>query len=344
MTPSPAAVPAAARWGLTFPLEGIPLTDQRKLVEALPDLGFTDLWSSETTGADAFTPLALASVWAPQLNLGTAIVPVHTRGPALLAMQTAALAEAAPGRFTLGIGSSSPVIVKDWNAVPHEQPYARCRDTLRFLRTALTGQVVDEQYETFAVRRFRLDRVPASTPPVLLAALRPGMLKLAAREADGTILNWLSAEDVTTAVDEFHRAGGTGKTVAARIFVCPTADADYARALGRRLIAGYLTVPAYAAFHRWLGREEQLKPMWDAWAAGDRKGAAASVPDQVVDALIVHGDPVRVREQLRRYAANGVTVPVPAILPTPEMADSTAEPRDRRRAVAAAVLAVSPSA
>ena len=330
------------RWGLTFPLDGIPLADQRRLVEALPDLGFTDLWSMETAGADAFTPLALASVWAPQLQLGTAIVPVHTRGPALLAMQAAALAEAAPGRFTLGVGASSPVIVKDWNAVPHEQPFQRSRDVVRFLKAAFTGQVVDEQYETFAVRRFRLERVPAPTPPVLLAALRPGMLRLAAREADGTILNWLSAEDVTTAVDEFRAAGGTGKEVAARIFVCPTTDAAHARALGRRLIAGYLTVPAYAAFHRWLGREESLKPRWDAWAAGDRKGAAASVPDEVVDALIVHGAPEQVRERIRRYAANGVTVPVPAILPTPQMLDTTADARERRQAVAAAVLAVSP--
>lgn len=342
MTTPTADTPSAPRWGLTFPLDGIPLADQRKLVEALPDLGFTDLWSMETNGADAFTPLALASVWAPQLNLGTAIVPVHTRGPALLAMQAAALAEAAPGRFTLGIGASSPVIVRDWNAVPHEQPYQRARDVLRFLKAAFTGQAVDEQYETFAVRRFKLERVPSPTPPVLLAALRPGMLRLAAREADGTILNWLSAEDVTTAVAEFEQAGGAGKDIAARIFVCPTTDAGHARALGRRLIAGYLTVPAYAAFHRWLGREDQLKPMWDAWAAGDRKGAAASVPDAVVDALIVHGSAEQCREQIGRYAANGVTVPVPAVLPTPQMLDTTAEPRDRRRAVAEAVLAVSP--
>src|SRR4051812_19444024 len=129
MTPTPAD--AAPRWGLTFPLDGIPLTDQRKLVEALPDLGFTDLWSMETAGADAFTPLALASVWAPTLNLGTAIVPVQTRGPALLAMQAAALAEAAPGRFTLGVGASSPVIVKDWNAVPHDRVFERSRDVVR---------------------------------------------------------------------------------------------------------------------------------------------------------------------------------------------------------------------
>ncbi|WP_037608123.1 LLM class F420-dependent oxidoreductase [Streptacidiphilus rugosus] len=333
MTATPTA---PARWGLTFPLDGIPLGAQRALVESLPDLGFTDLWSMETAGADAFTPLALASVWAPQLRLGTAIVPVHTRGPALLAMQAAALAEAAPGRFTLGIGASSPVIVQDWNAIPFEQPFQRSRDVLRFLKAAFTGAPVTEEFTTFAVRRFRLDRVPAHTPAVLLAALRPGMLKLAAREADGTILNWLSAQDVRTARAEFDAAAGPdhGKDVVARIFVCPTQDADYARALGRRLIAAYLTVPAYAEFHRWLGREEQLKPLWENWAAGDRKAAAASVPDEVVDALIVHGAPESCREQLRAYVENGVTVPVPALLPTPGQG---------AQALAAAIRAVSPS-
>ena len=64
--------------------------------------------------------------------------------------------------------------------------------------------------------------------------------------------------------------------VVARIFVCPTADVEYARALGRRLITSYLTVPAYAEFHRWLGRGEILEPMWDAWAAGDRAGGTGS--------------------------------------------------------------------
>ncbi|RAG81676.1 LLM class F420-dependent oxidoreductase [Streptacidiphilus pinicola] len=333
MTATPTA---PARWGLTFPLDGIPLAAQRALVESLPDLGFTDLWSMETAGADGFTPLALASVWAPQLRLGTAIVPVHTRGPALLAMQAAALAEAAPGRFQLGIGASSPVIVQDWNAIPFEEPYRRSRDVLRFLRAAFTGQPVTEEFSTFSVRRFRLDRVPAHTPPVLLAALRPGMLKLAAREADGTILNWLAPEDVPKARAVFDAEAGPdhGKEVVARIFVCPTEDAVYARALGRRLIAAYLTVPAYAEFHRWLGRGDALEPLWKNWAAGDRKTAAASVPDEVVDALLVHGSPEYCRERISAYAANGVTVPVPALLPTPDQGAS---------ALAAAVKAVSPA-
>ncbi|WP_446220732.1 LLM class F420-dependent oxidoreductase [Micromonospora sp. IBHARD004] len=309
---------------MTVPLSGIPLADHAAVYAALDQAGFTDVWSSEVAGADAFTPLALAAAWQPGLRLGTAITPVFTRGPGLLAMTAAALAETAPGRFALGIGASSPVLVRDWNAVRFDEPFRRTRDVLRFLRAALRGETVDEVYDTFTVRRFTLERPPAVPPPVLLAALRPGMLHLAAAEADGVILNWLAADDVPRALAELGDRR-PGFEVVARIFVCPTEDAAHARALGRRLITGYLTVPAYAAFHRWLGREATLGPMWAAWAAGDRRGAAAAVPDEVVDALVLHGSPEHCAAQVRRYADAGVDVPVMGLLPTPELAASGAE-------------------
>jgi probable F420-dependent oxidoreductase len=305
----------AMRWGMTVPLGGIPLSEHAGVYAALGDAGFTDLWTSEVAGSDAFTPLTLAAAWAPRFRLGTAIAPVFTRGPGLLAMTAAALAEAAPGRFQLGIGASSPVVVGDWNAVEFTEPYQRSRDMLRFLRAALAGELVDGQFETFAVRRFRLERPPAVPPQILLAALRPGMLRLAAAEADGVILNWLSPRDVTTALAEVKR----DFEVAARIFVCPTDDADHARRVGRRMIAAYLTVPAYAEFHRWLGRGDALAPMWRAWSSGDRKGALAAIPDEVVDELIVHGEPDECRAKVQRYADAGVTVPVMALLPTPDL-------------------------
>ncbi len=299
------------RWGLTVPLTGVPLAAHRDLLVELADLGYTDLWSAETAGMDAFTPLALAAGWVPGLRLGTAIVPVYTRGPGLLAMSAATLAELAPGRFALGIGTSAPAIVEGWNAGHFTEPYGRVRDTLRFLRRALAGDRVSEQYPTFTVRGFRLERPPQQPPPVLLAALRPGMLRLAGREADGAITNWLAADDVPQVRAEL----GNGKELVARIFVCPSEDTDAVRAVGRRLISSYLTVPAYAAFHEWLGRGPALAGMQRAWAAGDRSAATAAVPDEVVDALIVHGSPEHCREQIRRYVAGGVDTPVLAMLP-----------------------------
>ncbi|MBB3664903.1 putative F420-dependent oxidoreductase [Prauserella sediminis] len=294
------------RWGLTVPLEGLSLPEHRELVTQLPDLGYTDLWSAEANGADAFTPLVLASQWAPELRLGTAIAPVYTRGPGLLAMSAASAADCAPGRFVLGVGTSSQVIVENWNAAEFTEPYARTRDTVRFLRTALAGEKVTAEYPTFTVRGFRLGRPPETPPPVMVAALRPGMLRMAGRESDGAITNWLAASDVPAVRGEL----GADAELVARIFVCPVDDADEARALARRHICAYLTVPVYRAFHDWLGRGERLAPMQEAWAAGDRKRAVELVPDDVVDELVVHGSPDACRDGVRAYAEAGVTTPV----------------------------------
>lgn len=300
-------------YGITVPLDGVTLADHRSWFGELASLGYTDVWSSEVDGADAFTPLALAAAWEPSLRLGTAIVPAFTRGPALVAQSAAALAEAAPGRFALGIGTSSDVIVESWNSLSFDRPYQRTRDLLRFLRRALAGGRVDVELETFAVRGFRLSRPPASAPPILLAALRPGMLRLAGREADGAIINWLAATDVPKVVAEV----GAGKEVVARIFVCPSADADLARAQARRLVTAYVNVPVYAAFHAWLGRGPLLQPVWDAWAAGDRAGALDALPDAVVDDLVLHGPAGAIRERVGAYLAAGVTTPVLALVPAP---------------------------
>jgi probable F420-dependent oxidoreductase len=299
---------SGARYGITIPFDGVPLHEQRELIRSLPDLGYTDVWSAETDGADAFTPLALASQWAPTLRLGTAIVPVFTRGPATLASCAATLAAAAPGRFALGIGSSSNVIVERWNGITFAAPYARVRDSLRFLRAAFAGEKVSARYETFAVDGFRLSLLPDPPPALLVAALRPGMLRLAGREGDGAIINWLSAGDVPT-VAPYVAEGGPGKELVARIFVVPSTDADAVRARAKMLLAAYLNVPVYRAFHEWLGRDE-LAPMWSAWEAGDRKAAVAAVPDRVVDELVVHGPPELCREHIQRYVDAGVTTPV----------------------------------
>lgn len=299
-----------ARFGITIPFDGVPLAAHDRWLALLSGLGYTEVWTGEANGADGFTPLALAATWAPRLRLGTAVVPVFTRGPGLLAMQAATLAELAPGRFTLGVGSSSDVIVERWNAVAFDRPYLRVRDTVRFLRRALAGERVDAEYDTFAVHGFRLERPPATPPPIHVAALRPRMLRLAGSEADGAIVNWLAAEDVPTVAHEV----GPGREIVARIFVCPIADPERARAIARRLVTAYLTVEVYAELHRWLGRGPQLQAMWDAWAAGDRQGALAAVPDEVVDALVLHGTPEDCRAQVQRYVDNGVTVPVLAIV------------------------------
>jgi len=302
------------RYGMSIPLGTVPLGEQRDYIEQLARDGYTDVWSSEVAGTDAFIPLALASVWSPTLRLGTAIVPTFTRGPAVLAQSVASMALAAPGRFALGLGSSSDVIVRRWNGQPFTKPFSRTRDMLRFLKAALQGGKITETYDTFAVNGFRLGATLPEQPPILVAALRERMLELGATEGDGVILNWLSADDVKMVAEHVHRHD-PDKEIVCRIFVCPSDDADAVRAGGRQFIAAYLNVGVYADYQRWLGRGDALAPMQERWAAGDRQGALKEIPDAVVDELIVHGTPEACRAHIARYMDNGVTTTALAVMP-----------------------------
>jgi probable F420-dependent oxidoreductase len=300
-----------SRYGITIPFEGVTLLEHREWFHRLADLGYTDVWSAEVDGADGFTPLTVAALSESRLNLGVAVTPTFTRGPGLLAMSIAAMAEVSGGRFTMGLGASSQPVVERWNGIAYEKPYQRTRDVLRFVKRALDGEKIDEVFETFEIHGFKLSRPVLERPPILLGALRPGMLRLAGEEADGAILNWLAASDVAQCRAEV----GENKTIAARLFVIPLEDADTARFIARRMISSYLTVNAYAEFHRWLGRGEALTPMWEAWGAGDRKLANEVIPDAVVDELVIHGSFAQCREHVGRYIEAGIEIPSLAIVP-----------------------------
>jgi probable F420-dependent oxidoreductase len=322
------ASPRRHRTGAVLPFADVPLGAHRDHVRALADAGYAGVWAGEADGADAVATLAAVAAWEPRLHVGTAVVPATTRGAALLAMAAATLAELAPAGCALGVGASSAVVVEGWNAVPYDRPYERTRDVVRFLRQALAGGRVDLDAPTLSIAGFRLGRPPITPPAVLVGALGPAMLRLAGREADGVVLTCCSVDDVAAVVPTVRAAaaavGRSDPQIVAWITVCPTVartddartvDTDRVRDVARRRLAGYLTTPPYAAFQRARGREELLAPLWEAWAAGDRRAAVAAVPDVVVDDLVVHGSPAACHERLDRYVAAGVTTLVLEVLP-----------------------------
>ena len=159
--------------------------------------GYTDLWSGETNGPDGFTPLALAAAWTESVRLGTGVVGVFTRGPALLAQQAAALADASGGRFALGIGASSDRIVEGWNGIPFERPLSKVDETIDFLRPALAGERT--------ANGFKLEAAPPPVP-IILAALRGKMLRLAVEKADGAFTNFLPISGLARVAEQLEGA------------------------------------------------------------------------------------------------------------------------------------------
>jgi probable F420-dependent oxidoreductase len=302
------------RWGLTVPLSGIPLSDHEPVYREAEALGYTDFWSAESD-VDPWICLALGASWTSTATLGTAIVGVFSRGPAIIAMGAAAMGEAAPGRFVLGVGSGSNVTVERWNGGHFDKPLTRVTEVVQAVRQALDGVPVNVDGRTLKVSGFKLGRPAPYRVPIYVAALQERMIRQAVRVADGVITNWLSADDVkqVSAVvrAEAHAVGKDPASfpILCRISVCPTRESR-ARDQFRRAVTAYLNVPVYRRFHQWLGRGDALAEMNARWDAGDRKGALAAVPERVLDELAVFGTPDECRQQLARYVDSGVTVPI----------------------------------
>jgi probable F420-dependent oxidoreductase len=290
----------ARRWGLTVPLPSLPLHEHRELVRRAEAAGYTDLWSGETNGPDGFTPLALACEWAKQARLGTGVVGVFTRGPALLAQQAAALADASGGRFVLGIGASSDRIVEGWNGIPFRRPLSKVSETVDFLRVALAG----ERTET----GFKLEQAPAEPPPIVLAALRGKMLRLAVEKADGAFTNYVPLAGMPQVMAELDGAP-EGFELLCRFFCIP-GERDEIEPLARFMFASYGTVPVYELFFRWLGYGEQIDEMVEAWAARDRERAAAAAPWDLIEDVFLFGTPERICERVEEFVEAGVTLPI----------------------------------
>ena len=299
---------SSARWGLTLPRPGIGLAQLREHVERAEAAGYTDLWSGETNGPDGFTPLALASAWTKDVRLGTGVVGVFTRGPALLAQQTAALADGSGGRFALGIGASSDRIVEGWNGIPFERPLSKVAETLDFLQPALAGERTSTG--------FKLEQAPAEPVPIILAALRGKMLRLAVDRAQGAFTNYLPLSGLPRVAAELEGAP-EGFELLCRFFCIP-GPREQAEPLARFMFASYVTVPVYANFFRWLGYGERIEEMCTAWAAKDREAAMAAAPWDLIEETFILGTPEEMRARLEEFVAGGITLPVLLPITTPD--------------------------
>src|SRR5215475_8694723 len=296
------------RWGLTVPLPGLPLAAHRELVQRAEAAGYTDLWSGETNGPDGFTPLALSAAWTERARLGTGIVGVFQRGPALLAQEAAALADASGGRFVLGIGSSSDRIVEGWNGIPFERPLSKVRETLDFLDVALQGERTESG--------FKLESAPAERVPIVLAALRGKMLELAVEQGDGAFTNFLPLAGLPKVTEQLQGAP-EGFELLCRFFCLP-GEREAVEPLARFMFSSYITVPVYSAFYRWLGYGEQIEPMVGAWQEGDRQAAAAAAPWELIEEMFIFGSPEEMKARIGAFVEGGITLPILTPITTPD--------------------------
>jgi probable F420-dependent oxidoreductase len=277
------------------------------------ELGYVDAWSIESSSIDAFSPLAAAAAVTRKMRLGTAIVPVFTRPPALIAMSSATVQQISGGRFVLGLGLSTPTIVEQWMGVEYRKPVTRMRETVAALRQAFTRSKVVLDGKTVRINGFRLDMPLDTPPPIYIAAQGSKMLRIAGEIGDGLLVNFITPEALPAMLKHTHegmRAAGRDPAqldVVCRIIVVMDEDEARARAELKRSLTSYVTVPQYNRFFAEFGFRSEAETAIAAWQAGDRRKALESIPDRMVDSIFVIGTADYCRNRIQDYVAAGVT-------------------------------------
>jgi probable F420-dependent oxidoreductase len=295
--------------GLALPLNlGLPVAGFSEVARRAEALGYDRVWAAEAGTADAFVLLTACAAATGQIGLATGVVPIQTRTPSLMAQAAASVQDASGGRFTLGIGVSSPTIVERWNGLPYDAPLSRMQEYVGIVRALLAGEKVSHAGAHYRVDGYRVLMALPPAPPILLGALGERMLAMAGEIADGVCLNWIVADAVPDALRQV-RTGGPAQT-AVFVRVCVTDDVESARAWARREVMGYVIVPAYRRAFERHGFGDICAAAMKLWDDGDRKGAAASLPDAFIDELCLAGTAHDVRARFERFRAAGVDEPV----------------------------------
>ncbi len=302
------------RLGITIPFDPFQNRNIGELVRAADQFGYTDGWSFESFGSDAFSPIAAAAMISDKLRFGTAIVPVFTRPAPLIAMSAATVNQLSGGRFVLGLGISTPNIVQNWMGVPYEKTHTRTRETVAAVRAIMKGERFTLDGKTMRINGFRLE-MPLDVPPapIYLGAQGSKMLRLAGEIGDGVIVNFITTETLPAMLDhtrEAMRSAGKDPAkldVVCRIIMAVGEDAATARALFKRSLTAYVTVPQYNKFFQEIGYENEAGKAMELWNRGERKQALESLPDEMVERIYVFGDAKACRNRIDEYFKAGVT-------------------------------------
>ncbi len=293
------------------------------------DNGIADGWFSDSGAPDTLTQIAAVAHHTRNIRIGVAVTPVYTRTPAVIAASVNVIEQVLPGRFVMGLGSSSQTIMGQWNGIPLDKPLTRVKETAQLVRSMLKGEKSDFAGETVYSRGYR--QAPQEAPtPLYLAALRPKMIEMAAEVGDGVIFNLWPKGALPKMMEHVkigaERAGRKFEDVEVvnRFMVLVTDDKPAGRDLFRAAFAPYYATPVYNKFLAWAGYQDAARTITEGWAEKDRAKTGGALSDELIDEIAIIGDEDEVRGRIQEAADGGIdTAIIAPIAPTPEATQRT---------------------
>ncbi len=280
-------------------------------------VGFDDLWLPDAEGMQ--DPIALAAALAvatTRIRLCTGVVPVFNRPPAVLATGVSVITQHAPGRFVLGLGSSTSNMIDRWYGLPFAKPLTHVRETVLLLRQIFAGEKTNFAGQTLRSQGFRLQELPASPLPIYLGAMGPKMLQLAGEIADGVVLNdFTPCDRLAWALEQIDLGAKRGgrraedlEIVKRRAIVVTAEDesASEVREFFRRHLAFYASAPVYQEMLLRLGYPEVVAAVRAGYAARDRARVTKAISDVLVSRIFLFGTAAQCQAQVRADYAAGI--------------------------------------
>ena len=299
--------------------------DDRISIAQLADrLGYHTFFTGESWGRDAFTVLTMIACHTQSIRVGTGIVPVFSRSPALIAQTIASLDQISKGRAILGLGSSGRLLIEQWHGQSFEKPVARTREYIEIIRKALAGQPLNHEGEFFRLGRFRLGSPPLQENiPIYLASLGPRNLELTGQLGDGWLPIWLHHQRLPGLKAEIAEAANkVGRDISqitlAPQIICHVADNPEELQETKQQVRAHMAYYIggmgqyyYNLFSR-SGFQTEADAVRAAWSAGDRTKATAAVSEDMLENITVIGDAASCRAKLDRFRSAGADMPVVA--------------------------------
>lgn len=273
--------------------------------------GYTDAWFADAGAPDALTTAAALAGHTQRIRIGVAVTPVFTRTPAVLAATANTLGQLLPGRFVMGLGSSSQTMMENWHGLEFSKPLTRVKNTALMVRSLLAGE--KSNFDLDGLRSHGYSQAPLDNPPpIYIAALRSKMIEMAATVGDGVIFNLWPQRALPKMIEHAkHGAQTAGKDwanveIVNRAMVLVTDDKAAARDLFRAAFAPYYATPVYNAFLAWAGFSEAAQTINEGWAARDRAKTGGALSDAMVDEIAVIGSADECRERIRADMESGI--------------------------------------
>ena len=326
--------------GLILGYSGKHISLPMDLIHHAESLGFDSVWTAEAYGSDAVSPAAWILAQTRKIRVGTAIMQIPARTPAMAAMTAMTLAELSGNRFILGLGASGPQVVEGWHGQPYGKALARTREYVEIIRRIFAREEpVSFNGEVYQMPFKGTDSVGLGKPlksildantaiPIYSASITPGGVRTAAELCDGFFPVWMDPEEAHVfdkSINEGFARAGDGKSLD-RFDVAPfvTAimhdDVDEARWPVKQNLALYIGGMGargrnfYNDYAIALGHADAAKVIQDLYLGGRKDDAARAVPDALVDAVALVGPKDRIRERLARWRAAGARRQVTSML------------------------------